>query len=68
MKKDRIDKWCRIRDLAFLFCFVCIVSMIMFPINSILGLHVPKGILTVWTAVAAGSAVTLMVMKNRAPR
>lgn len=63
MKKDRIDKWCRIRDLAFLFCFVCIVSMIMFPINSILGLHVPKGILTVWTAVIGISPFPALILR-----
>lgn len=41
MKKDRIDRLCKARDMAYLFCFLCIVSMIMFPINQVLGIRLP---------------------------
>lgn len=62
MKKDRIDRLCRIRDLAFLFCFLCILSMVVFPLNSLLGLHMPQRLLNAWTAVISISPFPALIL------
>ena len=51
MKKDRIDRLCKARDMAYLFCFLCIVSMIMFPINQVLGIRLPEKFIQIWRLV-----------------
>lgn len=51
MKRDKIDWLCRARDMAYLFCFLCIVSMVMFPINQILGISLPENFIRVWRLV-----------------
>ena len=48
MKEDRIDRLCKARDMAYLFCFLCIVSMIMFPINQVLGIRLPEKFIQIW--------------------
>lgn len=53
MKKDRIDYLCKIRDMAFLACFLCILSMLMFPVNRALGIRVPEKALNIWMTVIA---------------
>lgn len=51
MKKDRIDRLCKARDMAYLFCFLCIVSMIMFPVNQVLGIRLPEKFIQIWRLV-----------------
>ena len=51
MKKDRIERLCKARDMAYLFCFLCIVSMIMFPINQVLGIRLPEKFIQIWRLV-----------------
>lgn len=62
MKKDRIDWLCRIRDLAFLFCFLCIISMAMFPINQILGIRLPDTALKIWRTVITISPFPALIL------
>ncbi len=50
-EKDRIDRLCKARDMAYLFCFLCIVSMIMFPINQVLGIRLPEKFIQIWRLV-----------------
>lgn len=62
MKRDKIDKWCRLRDMAYLFCFLCILSMIMFPVNVLLGIKVPEGVLTVWVTIIGLSPFPALIL------
>lgn len=62
MKKDRIDWLCRGRDMAFLFCFMCIASMIAFPVNQMLGIVLPEKVFTVWRAVITFSPFPALIL------
>lgn len=62
MKKDRIDWLCRVRDMAFLFCFMCIASMIAFPVNQMLGIVLPEKVFTVWRAVITFSPFPALIL------
>ena len=62
MKKDRVDWLCKIRDMAFLFCFLCILSMAVFPVNRLLGIRMPGKILTVWRNVIAVSPFPALIL------
>ncbi|GEM_PF-456650 len=62
MKSDKIDWLCRIRDLAFLFCYLCILSLIAFPINGLLGITLPVRALNLWRAVIALSPFPALIL------
>lgn len=62
MKNDRIDWLCRIRDMAFLFCFLCIVSIIMFPINQMLGIRLPGNVLKIWEIIITISPFPALIL------
>lgn len=62
MKKDRIDCLCRIRDMAFLFCFLCILSMIVFPVNRLLGIEMPERLLRIWQIILCISPFPALIL------
>lgn len=62
MKKDKIDWLCRIRDLAFLFCYLCILSLIAFPLNGILGIALPSRVVNLWRTVITLSPFPAMIL------
>lgn len=62
MKKDKIDWLCRIRDLAFLFCYLCILSLIAFPLNGILGIALPSRVVNLWRTVITLSPFPALIL------
>lgn len=62
MKRDRISKLCRARDLAFLFCFLCILSIGAMVVNQLLGIKVPETIFKLWWIIAALSPFPGMIL------
>lgn len=62
MKKDRINYLCKVRDMAFFFCFLCILSMLMFPINRALGIQVPETALKVWITIITLSPFPALIL------
>lgn len=66
MKKDRISRLCRARDLAFLFCFVCILSIAAMAVNQLLGIQVPETAFKVWWTIVALSPFPGMILSAAA--
>lgn len=62
MKKDRINGLCRARDLAFLFCYVCILSVAAMAANQVLGIRVPETLYKVWWIIVALSPFPGMIL------
>lgn len=62
MKKDRINYLCKARDMAFFFCFLCILSMLMFPVNHALGIQVPETALEIWVGVITISPFPALIL------
>lgn len=62
MKKDRISRLCKARDLAFLFCYVCILSIVFMAVNQLLGIQLPEPLFKAWWMIAALSPFPGMIL------
>ena len=62
MKTDKMDRLCKIRDLAFLFCYLCILSIAIFPINGILGITLPDKVVAGWRLIITLSPFPALIL------